>query len=235
MVNQDLRNVRLFYQLLDDLERKNGGKRCLKNCDGYLPWPVRGVYFFFEPGEMRTTSGEGLRCVRVGTHALKENSNTTLWRRLRQHRGTIAGRNPGGGNHRKSVFRHHVGTALMERYDWPEEIEKNWGGSNAAPTIKKAEKPYERAVSEYIGSMPFLWLEINDEPGPKSLRGYIEKNTIALLSNYHRTLNPIDPPSSNWLGLWAQNEKIRKSGLWNVNHVDEHNSERLLETLKSLI
>jgi hypothetical protein len=235
MLNEDLRNIQLFYQLLDELEQKNGGKCRLKDCDGFMSWPERGVYFFFEPGEVRTTSGEGLRCVRVGTHALKKNSNTTLWKRLLQHRGTTAGRNPGGGNHRGSVFRHHVGTALMKREDWPKEIERNWGGSNAARSIKKTEVPYERAISKYIGSMLFIWLEIEDEPGPKSLRGYIERNTIALLSNYQRTHNPIDPPSPNWIGLWAQNEKIRKSGLWNVNHVDENYDEQILDTLKSFI
>ena len=32
--------------------------------------------------------------------------------------------------------------------------------------------------------MPFLWLEVPDPPGPDSLRGYIERNAIVLLSNY---------------------------------------------------
>ena len=29
--------------------------------------------------------------------------------------------------------------------------------------------------------MPFLWFAIDDAPGPKSLRGYVERNSIALL------------------------------------------------------
>jgi hypothetical protein len=38
-----------------------------------------------------------------------------------------------------------------------------------------------------------LWLSVDDEPGPQSLRGCIERNAIALLSNYGKL--PIDPPS----------------------------------------
>jgi hypothetical protein len=32
--------------------------------------------------------------------------------------------------------------------------------------------------------MQLLWLEIDDEPSPASLRGFIERNAIALLSTY---------------------------------------------------
>ena len=235
MDNSDIRHVQKFYELLDSIETKIGGKRTLANCDGYMSWPKRGVYFFFEPGEERSTSGNGLRCVRVGTHAISKNSKTKLWNRLSQHQGTIRGENPGGGNHRGSVFREHVGTALINRDKWPDEISGNWGGSNAPKEIKMREWPLERKVSDHIRSMPFIWLEIDDEPGPNSLRGYIERNSIALLSNYQRDNNPIDPPSSSWLGNWAEHPDVRKSGLWNANHVDEDFNEEYLTVLESLI
>jgi hypothetical protein len=41
----------------------------------------------------------------------------------------------------------------------------------------------ELDVSTYIGAMPFLWIDVDDEPSPRSLRAYIERNSIALLSN----------------------------------------------------
>lgn len=235
MFQKEINEIIQFYELLSQIEVKIGGKQLLKNCDGYMRWPKRGVYFFFEPGEERTTSGEGLRCVRVGTHALKKNGDTTLWKRLSQHRGNVGGKNPGGGNHRGSVFRHHVGTALMARDHWPPEIAKNWGGSNAPGPVKGSEVPFEQAISKYIGSMPFIWLEINDEPGPDSLRGYIERNAIALLSNYHRKNNPIDPPSQAWLGNLAKSEKIKRAGLWNSNHVDENVDKHFLVTFSTRI
>jgi hypothetical protein len=82
-----------FYRLLSRLEHAIGGTRTLAECHGRLGWPARGMYFFFEPGEIR---GDGNpRVTRVGTHALTATSKATLWGRLAQHRG----RGDGGGNH----------------------------------------------------------------------------------------------------------------------------------------
>ena len=75
-----------FYALMEKLERR--GKRRLSEADGSMIWPNKGVYFFFEPGEDRSCSGQGSRVVRVGTHGLTASSDSSLWQRLRQHRGT---------------------------------------------------------------------------------------------------------------------------------------------------
>jgi hypothetical protein len=48
----------------------------LADCHGRMPWPRRGVYFFMEEGENGTDSGEGLRIVRVGAHALTPSSRS---------------------------------------------------------------------------------------------------------------------------------------------------------------
>jgi hypothetical protein len=217
-----LQDIKKFYSLLGNLEEKIGSKRTLADCTGRMDWPERGVYFFFEPGEYRATSGEGLRVTRVGTHGLKTGSSSTLWKRLRQHRGTLSGSRPGGGNHRGSVFRLHVGTALINRDDWQDETAAHWGiDSSASSEIRDEEYPLEKAVSDYIRKMPFLWLDILDEPGPDSLRGFVEQNAIALLSNFGAGNKSIDPPSKNWLGNWAASTAISNSGLWNVNHVSD--------------
>lgn len=105
-----------FYQLLDQLEEDVGGKQRLADCDGYMDWPGRGVYFFFANGERRT-DGDALRVTRIGTHAVSEGSGTTLWNRLRNHRGALSGTYGGGGNHRGSVFRKAVGEAIINRHD----------------------------------------------------------------------------------------------------------------------
>ena len=91
----------------------------------------------------------------------------------------------------------------------------------------------ERAVSAAIGNMPFLWLSVDDEPGPYSLRGYIERNAIALLSNHGR--EPIDPPSRQWLGHYSDRERVRLSGLWNNNHVEDDYTPEFLDTMERLI
>ena len=225
-----LGDVKRFYELLDLLEGTVGGKRRLAECDGRMDWPRRGVYFFFEPGEGRSRSGHGPRVVRVGTHGLKAGSKSTVWGRLRQHRGTIAGAHAGGGNHRGSIFRLHVGTALLARGDWPDEVTRTWRvGSSARREIREREVPLEKAVSKHIGQMPFLWLDVDDSPGPQSLRGYIERNAIALLSNGGPGSN--DPGSTTWLGRWAAAGAIRSSGLWNVNHVGDRYDLAFLDVL----
>ena len=230
--NERLEQIQYFYRILADLEVKIGGTRTLAECHGRMDWPERGVYFFFEPGEMRSTSGRGFRVVRVGTHGLKRGGKTKLWKRLSQHQGT---QRTSGGNHRGSVFRLHVGTALIGRDSWKEEITDTWGvGSSAPREVRQGELTLEQAVSQHIRNMPFLYLEIDDEPGPESLRGYIERNAIALLSNYEKG-ELIDPPSENWLGQWARSDEIKRSSLWNVNHVTESYDPNFLDVCKRMV
>ncbi|HEX6257819.1 MAG TPA: hypothetical protein VFZ70_18570, partial [Euzebyales bacterium] len=69
--------------------------------------------------------------------------------------------------------------------------------------------------------------------GPDSLRGYLERNCIALLSNHDR--EPIDPPSPGWLGRHARAPQIRSSGLWNVNHITEHYDPLVLDELADAV
>jgi hypothetical protein len=170
------------------------------------------------------------RVVRVGTHALRP-SRSSLWGRLSQHRGNLGGSNPGGGNHRGSIFRLHVGTALLATGDWPEAIRGTWSvGSTARSEIRSLEAPLEAAVSRHLGAMPFLWLAVDDPPGPDSDRGVIEAGAITLLTNAGRS--PIDPPSPNWLGRSADRAAIRSSGLWNVQHVYDPPSPAFLDRMR---
>lgn len=227
-------DVGRLYAILGELRARLGEWR-LRDCHGRMAWPARGVYFFFEEQEMRSTSGVGPRVVRVGTHAISDSSGTTLWDRLSQHRGSATG----AGNHRGSVFRLLVGEALARRDGW---VVESWGIGSAAgeaarrlgvpvEPIREQERPLERAVSEFIANMAFLWVSVDDPPGPGSLRGILERNIIALLSNWSKT--PIDPPSPTWLGNHSGRLRVRESGLWNNNHVDEGYESRTLGLLES--
>lgn len=218
-----------FYALLAELEGKIGGKRVLENCSGRMEWPHRGVYFFFEEGEYRE-DGKTLRVVRVGTHALGP-SKSTLWGRLSQHRGVDGGSTPGGGNHRGSVFRRHVGAALLSNQDWPEPLRHSWGHGNTADRLVRAQEyPLELEVSKRIRQMPFLWLDVADAPTTASDRGVIEAGAIRLLTNFGREL--VDPASPVWLGRNSDRSSIAQSGMWNVNHVGEDASDHFLEPMK---
>ena len=342
------RDLDRFYEVLARLQSKLGGCRCLGACggggsDGWR-WPLQGVYFFFEPGEMRE-DGRTPRVVRVGTHAVSEGSKTTLWQRLSRHKGHERGKYAGGGNHRGSVFRLHVGAALLAASgraaddawdraratgyaaeddaegcasgrrsgvraadyakgcaggrsggragaggraedcaedcardgagdhacsralhragdwvgddhscdcagtrvrgfvgdrawecarDYLREVRATWGkGSSADQRTRDLEHPLECQVSAYIRRMPFLWVAVPGPAGRSSPRSIIESNAVALLSNRHKP--PIDPPSPNWLGLYAQRAEIRESGLWNVNYVDEPYDPAFMDLLDQFV
>ena len=225
-------DVDRFYSLLKRLADVPGQGRPLRELPPRSMLPERGVYFFLEPGELRTASPSVQRVVRVGTHAVSFGSKATLRKRLKAHLGTRTG----GGNHRGSVFRLHVGTALLARDETPVTT---WGVGSAAPpefrnseTIRAAEAACEQRVSEYIGAMPVLWVNIPDEAGPESERAFIEQNAIALLSNQ---FVPIDSASEKWLGRFSPRQEIRDSALWNLNYVTNAADPLFLDKLESFV
>lgn len=77
--------------------------------------------------------------------------------------------------------------------------------------------------------MPFLWLAVDDPPGPQSDRALIESGAIALLSRLSNST--ADPPSASWLGRHADRPEIGHSGLWNVRHVRDGWQPRFLDAL----
>lgn len=221
-----------LYDLLDRLEATVSGKRRLADCTGHMDWPERGVYFFFANEESRDATDQ-LRVTRVGTHAVSAGSETSLWNRLRTHRGANRGSYEGGGNHRGSVFRKHVGRAMVERDGLGDEY-PHWGeGSTADRERRLAELNHERRVSEYIRDLPFLWIDVDDEPRPESDRAYIERNAIALVSNHEKVA--VDARADEWLGQESPHDKIAASGLWNIKHVEKRHETAFLDRLADAV
>ncbi len=205
-----------FYSLLAHLAQAPGQGRPLRELPGRVFLPTRGVYFFMETTEFRCANPDVPRIVRVGTHAVISGARSTLRGRLKQHLGTRTG----GGNHRGSIFRLHLGNALLVRDGPPLPT---WGVGSAAPaavrdceSTRAAEAACENRVSEYIGAMSVLWIDVPDEPSPQSDRALIEQSAIALLSNQFA---PIDCASESWLGLFSPRREIRESALWNLNYI----------------
>jgi hypothetical protein len=226
MLDDVRRDLARFYELIDSLNSCPGQGSRLSECSGgSCAWPKRGVYFFFEPGELRALT-DLPRVVRVGTHAVGARAKSSLWGRLRAHRG---GRS-GGGNHRGSIFRLHVGAALL---NVERQTLTTWGvGGSATREIKNNEAAHERRVSDYLGRMRVCSISVPDDPGPGSHRAVIERNAIALLSN---KLEPLEPPSSDWLGRHSPRAEIRASGLWNLNYVDDSYDPAFLDLLKTYV
>ncbi len=216
-----------FYALIQELRNGLGGGRILGECNGRLGWPRRGVYFISEPGEGCSNDPTVPRIVRVGTHAVSTGSRSTLWGRLRAHRGN----SDGTGNHRSSIFRLHAGMAMMALNH--ELGLPTWGkGSSAPKETRRTEEPLEKFVSEYIGKMSVIWIDVDDEPGPQSDRAHIERNAIGLLSGSEAILSL---RSNEWLGNHSPREAIRKSGLWNVDHVGYEYDFRFMDMLERYI
>jgi hypothetical protein len=215
-----------FYRAIARLGAGQLQGQKLASYSGRSALPKRGVYFFCEPGEYRTSNLGTSRIVRVGTHAISAGSSTSLWTRLRTHRGAVSGR----GNHRGSIFRLHVGVALLAKN---KRSLATWGiGSSANSEVRANEAVHEQLVSRYIGEMAVLWVDISDEPGANSIRAYVEKNAIALLSNQ---MSPLDLPSEGWLGRFSTHDEIQRSALWNLRHVDQIVDPKFLDAFDEIV
>lgn len=219
-------DIERFYSILARLRTCPHQGECLCGQIRQTVVVTDGVYFFQEPGEYRAGEPDVLRIVRVGTHAVSQGSKATLWQRLRTHKGT----NAGGGNHRGSIFRKHVGAAMIvrDRIDLP-----RWNiGSSARHAVRVREADHEKQVSAYIGAMPVFWVAVPGQSGPSNRRAFIERNAIALLSHH---LDPMDKASEGWLGNSCPHDEVRHSALWNVNHVGEDYDPGFLDALEACV
>jgi hypothetical protein len=189
----------------------------LKEADGRHPWPEQGVYFFFDPNEPIPKPGLPGRVVRIGTHGVAKNTNSTLWSRLHMHQGS---KRNGGGNHRGSIFRWHIGKAINgtpSSWDWDDARKGIKANSEERREVRRWEHEHERLVSDYIHQLPFTVIAMPGSPGKDCQRAVFETECIAYLSWCGQ--NGLIKIGSDWLGLRATNDKIKTSGLWNVNDV----------------
>jgi hypothetical protein len=163
--------------------------------------PENGIYLFFERGEdVKLQDNSADRIVRVGTHK----SDFRFRGRIRQHYGN---RSSLKGNKNGSVFRKHLGGALLRRLNLNDYRLNDWLTQDG-PTFIEVEEKVSQVLRE---NFTFVCFRVDT----KEDRLNLERALIAQLAQYSLGL-----PSKNWLGLYADSEKIRKSGLWNTQHID---------------
>jgi len=163
--------------------------------------PQNGVYLFFERGEtVRCLDTVANRVVRVGTHR----ADGRFRSRIRQHYGNVHSL---GGNKNASVFRKHLGGALLRRVDPQDARLKDWLTQDG-PSFPEVEEMVSRVLRE---NFTFCCFRVDQ----RSERLSLERGLIALFAQY-----PLGQPSPNWLGRFAASEEIRRSGLWNTQHID---------------
>jgi hypothetical protein len=100
--------------------------------------------------------------------------------------------------------------------------------------VRAGEADLERRVSQVIGEMRLLWVEVPDAAGARSDRAYLERNIIGLLSraNY---LVARAVPGPLWLGHDSAEWRIAASGLWNLDHLFYRPDHGFLDVLEAYV
>ena len=138
--------------------------------------PLDGLYLFFERGELVECSGRAVdRIVRVGTHRV----NGRFRKRILQHYGPVSSL---GGNRRGSIFRKHVGAALLRKADPCDTGLNDWLAKNGPP-FPTLEAEVSRTLRD---NFTFVCFRVDD--GDERLR--LESGLIALLAQH-----PLGSPS----------------------------------------
>jgi len=217
------RMLEATYRMLEPVLAGTDSFQRFADCKGGSGWPSAGLYLFFDKTEPRLFSPALPKIVRIGTHGVSDGSVSTLWQRMKAHKGDLGGL----GNHRTSIFRLHVGTALMVRNSLKCP---SWGSATRpSPAELKQEAEIERAVSAYIGQLYVSVLPITDQASKRSDRAYVEQNLIAIMSGLP---GPVECASERWLGFYCANPAVGQSSLWNVNHTEERFDPGFLSTLE---
>lgn len=165
--------------------------------------PKNGIYVLFEKGE---NSHKKERIVRIGTHT----GENQLPSRLKQHFLNE--------NKDRSIFRKNIGRALLNMKkdsflkQWEIDLTTKDSRKKFSDSINlEKQKQIEKQVSDYIQkNFSFIVFPIKD----KEKRLEMESKIISTISKCQEC-----KPSQNWLGKFSPKEKIRKSGLWQVNEL----------------
>ncbi len=162
--------------------------------------PANGMCLFFEAGETCCLKGKQVdRIVQIGSNQ----SDGRFPGRIRQHYGRV---NSLGGNKNASIFRKHIGGALLSRSDPHDPRIEDWNKPEG-PTLADVEEWVSRELRDRFS---FICLPVDSHEDRLSLK----KGLIALLAQH-----PLGHPSDSWLGRYALNPDISSSGLWNTQHV----------------
>ena len=166
------------------------------------------------------------RIVRIGTHT----GENQLRSRLMQHFVKE--------NKNRSIFRKNIGRCFLniENQDyldsWELDITSKEGREDKLKRIdREFEKTLEKRISQYIqDNLSFCVFEVNT----KEDRLFWESKITSTLSNAAK-FGEIKP-SENWLGNHSTKDKIRESGLWQVNELyKESLTEAELKKLVTLV
>lgn len=165
--------------------------------------PKNGIYIIFENGEKYKNLD---RIVRVGTHT----GNNQLRSRLNQHFIKE--------NKNRSIFRKNIGRCLLNKENNPYLSLWELDITSRAEKEKNLklldldfEKKIEKRISNYVQTnLSFCVFQIDT----KDDRLFWESKIVSTLAKATDIKS-----SENWLGNQSTKDKIKVSGLWQVNEL----------------
>jgi hypothetical protein len=200
--------------------------------------PDNGIYFFYENGEIWNHGSNKLRIVRVGTH-----KDGNFKSRIKGHyllnetRMNFTSLMP--PPHDTSILRKNIGRVLLNMTKdeylniWNLVfMKKEYRIKNAQlrdiPKEKKIESEISRILRE---NFSFRFIIIENQQDRMGSTG-LESSLIGTIASctYCKA-------SKNWLGKYSPIEKIRQSGLWQVQHlgastISEEEMELITKSIK---
>lgn len=188
---------------------------------GLSSLPENAIYFFYEEGETWGHGGDNLRIVRVGTHR-----GGTFRGRMNEHYLVndskmdfdIHSARP----HDRSIFRKNIGRALLNRdgdnylHVWDLDlISANNRTQHTHLRDVGKEKALEREVTRILRQQfCFRFIVVDDRKDRVGDKG-LERAIIGTVAQCH-----LCTPSEGWLGNHSPIDKVRTSGLWQVQHLN---------------
>ena len=173
--------------------------------------PSNGIYFFYEEGEVIEMGSRVIkRIVRVGTHR----EQGRFPDRILDHFY---------GNKNSSVFRRHLGAAILAKKNLHDPRLREW--IRGSMSLRDIEEKVSKLLREKFS---FRYIRVDD----RDERLELEERLISTLARFSPKY-----VSPNWLGRYSPSREIRESGLWNVEHVGspKHIGPKQLARLEQLV
>ncbi len=182
--------------------------------------PENGIYFFYEKGEVWGHGGERPRIVRIGTHR-EGNFRSRIAEHFLLNEAKMnfdATRPP---PHDRSIFRKNIGRALLNRSHSP-----YLGVWNINFTTKENLKKHgdlrdigeerwiEAEVTRILRENFFFRFVMLEGQAERMGSAGLEARLIGTVAGCGACR-----PSPSWLGQHSPVEKIRRNGLWLVQHL----------------
>lgn len=180
--------------------------------------PENGIYFFYERGEIWGHGRDKQRIVRIGT-CKSGNFKSRIAEHYLLDERKMNFDSKQAAPRERSIFRKNIGRALLNKRKsgylniWEIDFtDRKTREQKAHLRNVRFEKNLERQITKILReNFSFRFIEIENEMGREGL----EARLIGTVAQCRLCRS-----SKNWLGIHSPINKIRQSGLWLVQHLE---------------